>query len=141
MQEPPSQKNVEINHNENNAENFFAPGNAANPSAVKNSFLEFLQKGKFSNVQKSQLPQHLLPNHQLSENNNADAQAVPHVQPPQALSVEELEARLRQSGPPNNSAPPPSFSPDSSGMRNLATQQQDMVAFKKLLQQISNGNE
>lgn len=111
-------------------ENYFSPISPDGASGPPQAFLEFLQRGKFSGAQKSpgqqqagQPPQrqHDEPKQSKSDNNQAG----------QIHSVEELEARMRQSGPPQGNQLSP-----SSGMRNI--QQQDMLAFKKILEQISN---
>lgn len=77
MQLLSSEKDADIHHNEKSQKNIFSQisfANTTNPNAMQNTFLEFLQKGKFANVQKPQLPQHTLP---TNENNNADAQNFP----------------------------------------------------------------
>lgn len=126
-------------------------GNLGDTSAAQNTFLEFLQRGKFAaNMQKQPGPPHGPP-HPMMENNNLQSefqqqqqQQHQHQQPPQQqpvpsqmvhqammgshgpLSVEELEARLRQAGPPAS---------NSSNMPNdaMKSSQQDMIAFKKLV--------
>lgn len=124
---------------------------AGNPSDsnTQNTFLEFLQRGKFvANMQKLPTGPPIgvgMPPHQGMENNNLqqDFQPQPQPQPPTSmphqqqmlsnhgpLSVEELEARLRQTGP-STSTSSNNIPNDVSMMKN--SQQQDMIAFKKLV--------
>lgn len=120
------------NRTDSNGEKYFSPispaGENSDSAGAQHSFLEFLQRGKFNNLSKNQQkPQ------QMGENSNSasPAQANTGHMP----SVEELEARLRQSGPPNGTT---QLSPGPSGIRNIGSHQQDMLAFKKLLEQMSN---
>lgn len=138
-------KNAEPNHNENGEKNMFGlfsndATNAKAPPAARNSFQEFLLRGVFTDMQKPAGLPHPMPPpppHQMMENNNPQQE---FQQPPGAhpsmminhgtLSVEELESRLRQSGPPaNNSAN--NVPNEVTAMKN--SQQQDMIAFKKLV--------
>lgn len=140
-------KNSESNHNENGEKNMFAQfanevGHVNATSAAQNTFLEFLQRGKFAaNMQKQvgppALPPHSMPPHQMMENNNQQQE---FQQPPAphssmmvnhaAVSVEELEARMRQSGPSSNNSAN-NVQNEVAAMKN--SQQQDMIAFKKLV--------
>lgn len=154
-----TEKPTEPNHNENGEKNVFAPftmepGNVGDTNAAQNTFLEFLQRGKFAaNMQKPPGPPLNLIQQMMMENNNLqqqqqqqpqpDFQPPPHhqqqqqqQQPPMMsnhgpLSVEELEARLRQSGPPSAGNSSNNIPNDVSNMKN--SQQQDMIAFKKLV--------
>lgn len=81
--------------------------------AAPNPFLEFLQRGKFDKPGEQNA---------AAEHNN-----IP--------SVDELEARLRQTG---QNVPHPGHGDASNAIPNIAIRpQQDMMAFKKLLEQIS----
>lgn len=107
-------------------------------------FMEFLQRSKLANAQNDSGPpsqqglplrstedQHQKPQHSKSDSSGQAAGAAAQIH-----SVEELEARMRQAGPPGNNEGN-NLSP-LNGMRN--SQQQDMLAFKKILEQISNDN-
>lgn len=107
---------------------------------VQNSFLEFLQRGRFPhNMQKPppgpSMGMAAHPPHQMLENNNPAEFHQPAMAHQSmmgnhgALSVEELEARLRQAGPTANSSN--NIPSDVNAMKN--SQQQDMIAFKKLV--------
>lgn len=135
------EKIAEPNHNENGDKTMFAPfasdsGNVSEATAAQISFHEFLQRGKFAaNMQKVAAPPHPMPPHPMMENNNSQAdfqQQPPNIQHQSImsnhgpLSVEELEARLRQSGPSNTT----SSNMPNDAMKNSA---QDMIAFKKLV--------
>lgn len=162
----PDQKAAEPNHNENGDKNSFAPlqGDTSNvadaSSAAQNTFLEFLQRGKFTaNMQKQPGPPqalHSMMPHMMLENNNLQHEfqqqqqhqqhqqqehqqqqqlPTPHApacldQPMMGsqgpLSVEELEARLRQTGPATSNSP---AVPNDA----MKSSQQDMIAFKKLV--------
>lgn len=81
--------------------------------SVPSPFLEFLQRGKFDKPGE--------------HNASADHNNIP--------SVDELEARLRQTG---QNVPHPGHSDASNAASNISIRpQQDMMAFKKLLEQIS----
>lgn len=96
-------------------------------AAVQNTFLEFLQRGKFNKQ----------PNNENRSDDSAAQSAGAGAGDGQIHSVEELEARLRQSGPPINSNNGP-LSPSGGARNNMQNQTQDTLAFKKLLEQMSN---
>lgn len=116
-------------------------GHPTDTNGKPNSFMEFLQQQKHlqqmlaGNMHKPPggPPPHGMPSHQMHENNNPQN----FQQPPMThqaimgnhgpLSVEELEARLRQPGPSANI----SSNNIPNDMKN--SQQQDMIAFKKLV--------
>lgn len=140
-QTQPENKHSESNHNENGGKNMFGQftnesGNLNATSAAQNTFMEFLQRGKFAaNMQKSHGPPH-----PMMDNNNPQQE---FQQPPvahqsmvnhSALSVEELEARLRQSGPSTNNSANNVVPNEVAAMKN--SQQQDMIAFKKLVNSV-----
>lgn len=138
-----------------------------NPGTQAHAFLEFLQRSKLMNLQK--IPTHAMRTSQMVENNNQQDfqqsqpppfnQSVANNQGP--LSVEELEARLRQAGPVKRkysffwfvpsmtnwffigkyvyftatvaaaAAPPPTNLPSNETGAKNVTQ--DAIAFKKLV--------
>lgn len=87
-----------------------------------NSLLEFIQLGKFDKTPKEDQ------NLAGTGRGNVQSNSIPNNVPGSVCSVEELEARMRTSGGKSQNE-----------VRNQQ-QQQDMLAFKKLLSQIS-GND
>lgn len=127
-------------HSENGEKMMFGDaGNMNDAAANPNTFMEFLQRGKFvGNAMKQAGPPHGMSTPQMMENNNmqAEFQQQQMVHPSMManhgpLSVEELEARLRQSRPSSNNS---SNMPNDTNLKNS---QQDMIAFKKLVNILS----
>lgn len=101
-----------------------------NRAAMHNTFLEFLQRGKFNKQSNNETKNDDSPVHSAGAVGGSGSGGQIH-------SVDELEARLRQSGPPANSNIGP-LSPSSGARNNMPNQTPDTLAFKKLLEQMSN---
>lgn len=97
----------------------------SNDPAAK-SFLEFLQRRKFNKQPSNEI-----------KNADSPVQSTGAGGGGQIHSVEELEARLRHSGPTMNSNNGP-LSPSAGARNNMQNPTQDTLAFKKLLEQMSN---
>lgn len=99
-------------------------------AAVQNALLDFLQRGKFNKQTNNESKNDESPVQSAATGGGGGSGGQIH-------SLEELEARLRQSGPPVNSNNGP-LSPSAGVRNNIQNQTKDTLAFKKLLEQMSN---
>lgn len=106
---------------------------AREKATVQNALLEFLQRGKFNKQPNNENKNDESPVHSVASGSGGGGTG----NGGQIHSLEELEARLRQSGPSMNSNNGP-LSPSAGGRNNIQNPTQDTLAFKKLLEQMSN---